>query len=272
MLDARRVAVALTLVLSTACGEQDSPSNNGGAGSPGSGGSNASGGSAGSAGSQTSGGSGGSAAGSGGSGGGNSSGGSGGSGGSAQGGSGGSGGQASSLSFFATSKGSGDLGGNIGGLDGADAICQGLAEAAGAGDRVWHAYISTDAEDARNRIGDGPWFNAAGDMVAANVESLHTDGLSNGDPQHVMDENGDAIPSSEHDILTGSDENGMAVAETCVNWTSNDPGDQAQVGHSDIPADPQFSPSWNAAHTANCDPDGLDQVGGAGRLYCFASD
>jgi hypothetical protein len=178
------------------------------------------------------------------------------------------------MTFFATSAGSGALGGNLGGLAGADAICQMHAEAAGQGGCTWHAYLSTADEDARDRIGSGPWQNAAGDVIAADVESLHTDGLSNGDPQHVLDENGAEVPGGEHDILTGSTEDGTVIeGSTCADWTSDSADDVAFVGHSDIPDNPQFSPSWNSAHeTPGCREQDLDQTGGAGRLYCFAID
>jgi hypothetical protein len=178
------------------------------------------------------------------------------------------------LSFFVTSVGSGDAGGDLGGLEGADAMCQALAEAVGEGARTWHAYLSTSSVDARDRIGEGPWYNAAGDMIAADVDALHTDGLSNGDPQHALDENGDVVPGNEHDILTGSQEDGTLQPDaTCNDWTSTSGGDQARVGHSDIPMNPMFSPSWNSAHdTPGCGPGQLEQVGGAGRLYCFAID
>jgi hypothetical protein len=176
------------------------------------------------------------------------------------------------MTFFATSVGSGEMGGNLGGLDGADATCQALADAVGQGGCTWHAYLSTADEDARDRIGAGPWQNANGDMIASDVESLHDDGLSNGDPQHVLDENGAEIPGQEHDILTGSNEDGTLLdGSTCADWTSDSGDDVARVGHSDIPDNPMFSPSWNSAHdTPGCTPDDLDQVGGAGRLYCFA--
>ncbi len=178
------------------------------------------------------------------------------------------------LSFFATSVGSGDAGGDLGGLAGADATCQALAEAVGEGARTWQAYLSTSTVDARDRIGDGPWYNAAGDMIAPDVETLHTQGLSNGDPQHVLDENGEEVPGSEHDILTGSEEDGTYFADaTCDDWTSNSGGDEARVGHSDIPNNPAFSPSWNSAHTVSgCGPGDLESTAGAGRLYCFAID
>lgn len=176
------------------------------------------------------------------------------------------------MSFFATSVGSGDNGGNLGGLAGADATCQMLADAVGQGGCTWHAYLSTADEDARDRIGSGPWQNAAGDVIAADVDALHSDGLSNGDPQHVMDENGAAIPGQEHDILTGSQEDGTLLeGSTCDDWTSDTQDFVARVGHSDIPMNPMFSPSWNSAHdTPGCRPQDLEQVGGAGRLYCFA--
>ncbi|HWB81507.1 MAG TPA: hypothetical protein VG755_41380 [Nannocystaceae bacterium] len=176
------------------------------------------------------------------------------------------------MTFFATSVGSGENGGNLGGLAGADATCQMLAEAVGQGGCTWHAYLSTADEDARDRIGSGPWQNAAGDVIAADVDALHTDGLSNGDPQHVMDESGMPIPGPEHDILTGSQEDGTLLdGSTCDDWTSDTQDTVARVGHSDIPMNPMFSPSWNSAHdTPGCRPQDLEQVGGAGRLYCFA--
>jgi len=178
------------------------------------------------------------------------------------------------MSFFATSVGSGEMGGNLGGLDGADATCQALADAVGQGGCTWHAYLSTTDEDARDRIGAGPWQNAAGDIIAADVDALHTDGLSNDDPQHVLDENGNEIPANEHDILTGSQEDGTLLeGSTCEDWTAAGGESVARVGHSDIPMNPMFSPSWNSAHdTPGCTPEELEQVGGAGRLYCFAID
>jgi hypothetical protein len=184
---------------------------------------------------------------------------------------------ATDLTFFVTSSGSGEDGGDLGGLAGADARCDELATAVGAGSKTWRAYLSTASEDARDRIGSGPWMNAAGEMIAADVEVLHTEGLSNGDPQHMLDENGATVPGNEHDILTGSDAAGRLLTEagvvaTCNDWTASgatDPG--PRVGHSDIPANPMFSPSWNSAHTApGCDAASLTMVGGAGRLYCFA--
>jgi hypothetical protein len=178
------------------------------------------------------------------------------------------------MTFFATSAGSGELGGNLGGLEGADAMCQSFADTAGQGGCTWHAYLSTSTENARDRIGTGPWTNANGDMIASDVESLHDDGLSNGDPQHVLDETGAEVPGNEHDILTGSQEDGTLLdGATCADWTSDTSDEIAQVGHSDIPGNPQFSPSWNSAHdTPGCTAGDLESTGGAGRLYCFAID
>lgn len=181
-----------------------------------------------------------------------------------------------SLSFFVTSVGSGEQGGNLGGLDGADAACEQLAEAVGAGAKVWRAYLSTNTVNARDRIGAGPWYNANGDRVAADVDGLHAEGLKNGEPQHMMDELGNPVPQVEHDILTGSDSEGRVYrledgrANTCGDWTLSVSSIGPRVGHSDIPP-PMFSPSWNDAHTApGCDQRSLNRVGGAGRLYCFA--
>lgn len=181
-----------------------------------------------------------------------------------------------SLSFFVSSVGSGELGGNLGGLEGADARCQQLADAAGAGSKSWRAYLSTTAENARDRIGDGPWYNASGDRIADGVDGLHTDGLKNGEPQHMMDELGAPVPQIEHDILTGSDSEGRLYRmddgrpNNCSDWTLSVSSIGPRVGHSDIPP-PQFSPSWNDAHTApGCDQRSFNRAGGAGRLYCFA--
>jgi hypothetical protein len=187
--------------------------------------------------------------------------------------------------FFITSVGIGD-GGNLGGLDGADAHCQSLAEAAGAGHRMWRAYLSTqgtNAVNARDRIGSGPWANAKGVTIATNVENLHYDN-SNINFEHALDENGNPIASridgdpdfTEHDILTGSRLDGTAFPpgqdHTCNNWTSSDQGG-AMVGHHDrysfmVPGAP-----WNSSHlTPGCTQEALVSVGGAGLLYCFAAD
>ena len=180
------------------------------------------------------------------------------------------------FSFFVTSQGSGGLGGNLGGLTGADAICQGLATAAGVGDGTWRAYLSTTNENARDRIGTGPWTNFYGDTIAANVESLHTNGLSNSDPQHIFDEYGNIVEvdgqQPNHDIFTGSEEDGtLATNATCQDWTTSSIGVVARVGHSDTNYSPAFSYSWNSAHdTQDCSEAGLLVSLGIGRLYCFA--
>ncbi|MEM6997139.1 MAG: hypothetical protein AAF721_41930 [Myxococcota bacterium] len=176
------------------------------------------------------------------------------------------------MSFFASSVGSGNSGGNLGGLDGADATCQALADAAGQGSCTWQAYLSTSTVDARDRIGEGPWENFDGDEVAASVMALHDNGLPNGMPQLVMDEYGQPIPGNEHDILTGSTEAGTLLKNaTCDDWTTGTDDASAGVGHSDIPNNPQFSPSWVEAHVVNgCAPNTLQSTAGAGRIYCFA--
>ena len=177
------------------------------------------------------------------------------------------------MSFFVTSVGSGD-GGNLGGLAGADAICQRLAEDVDQGHLTWRAYLSTqgaNAVNARDRIGPGPWFNVNGYRVAADVDSLHTLQHRIG-PETALDERGRVIPGSfavpnRHDVLTGSTEDGRAYPAgedmTCNNWTSNDAG-KARVGHHDFAA-------WASAHDSRgCSPDALRASGGDGLLYCFA--
>ena len=190
-----------------------------------------------------------------------------------------------SMGVFITSVGGGD-GANLGGLDGADAHCQALATSAGAGDRTWRAYLSTQgpgAVNARDRIGDGPWANANGLVMATSVESLHYDN-SNFNWIHTRDENGNQFPSridgnpdfSEHDVLTGSQMDGMAFPagedRTCNNWTSSGEG-SAMLGHADRYSFTTPGSSWNQAHPSrSCSQPDLVATGGAGRFYCFAID
>lgn len=176
------------------------------------------------------------------------------------------------LSFFVTSIGSGAAGGNYGGLVGADMVCTSLADAVGASGRLWRAYLSTSTVDARDRIGIGPWYNAAGIMIAADLEELHTVGLFLGQPTEVLDENGDPVPVLEHDIVTGSLADGtVAAGRTCLDWTSDSPHEVAQVGHSDLLTIPGVTSIWNSSHeSASCTEQGLAERLGSGRFYCFA--
>lgn len=193
-----------------------------------------------------------------------------------------------SLSFFVTSVGTGSIGGNLGGLARADEMCQNLAAAVGAGSRTWHAYLSTSSEDARDRIGTGPWYNVRFQEIAADVEALHRDEIPRllwgveEDPTAeglLIDENGELVPLAEHDIVTGSTAAGtVSEGRTCRDWTSASENDVAQVGHSDIaPAGFEIEgvdiQSWNSAHdTVSCTEPGLAERRGAGRFYCFAID
>ena len=192
---------------------------------------------------------------------------------------------AEDMSFFITSKGPGD-GANLGGLAGADAHCQKLAEAAGSSGKSWKAYLSASATDgepavnARDRIGSGPWFNAKGVQVAANLNELHYSnvGLSK---ENSLDEmgkvvNGRGDSPNQHDILTGSQLDGTAFTDdadhTCGNWTKNGEG-SAQVGHHDRTGGGQVPSSWNAAHgSRGCSQANLVATGGNGYFYCFATD
>ena len=186
------------------------------------------------------------------------------------------------MSFFITSVGLGD-GGNLGGLEGADAHCQALAEEADAGDRTWRAYLSTQTVDdvrgvsARDRIGIGPWYNARGELIASDLDQLHIS--PNIFKRTALDENGNLVNGrgdrpNEHDILTGTQEDGVAYRDdddhTCNNWTSNDEG-SAQVGHHDRHGG--GNTSWNSTHASRgCSQEALQSTGGAGLLYCFAAD
>jgi hypothetical protein len=195
------------------------------------------------------------------------------------------GGSKSVTRFFVTSKGPG-RGGDLGGLAGADAHCQGLAQAEGSGDHTWRAYLSVSATpaaaavNARDRIGSGPWYNSAGILVAANVDELHGPNSAISKQTAVterLDEvNGVGDTPNLHDILTGSRPDGTAFDSgqdlTCGNWTSSGAGN-AQVGHHDrMGLEPGIS-SWNSVHsTRGCSQDDFAATGGAGLIYCFAID
>lgn len=177
--------------------------------------------------------------------------------------------------------------GNLGGLAGADAICQRLATAVGAGNHTWHAYLSTQATDtqravnARDRIGPGPWYSPNGEMIARNVAELHGDLARDRNyiyKDTALTEKGEHFPSrgdpnNQHDMLTGSDSLGYAFPpgedRTCHNWTYGGPDGHAMVGHSD--RNGGGTTSWNSAHLSRgCDVESLKSTGGGGRFYCFA--
>jgi hypothetical protein len=193
--------------------------------------------------------------------------------------------QQAGMTFFVTSAGSGK-GADFGGLAGADKHCQSLATAAGAGNRTWRAYLSASAAsgsagvNARDRIGNGPWQNAKGVVIARNPAELH--GPNNLTKQTALDEKGAVINGrgdtpNKHDILTGAQPDGTAFAgsedRTCGNWTKSGEG-IAQVGHHDRMGlqDDEPSRSWNSSHiTRGCSDEALRSTGGAGLLYCFAA-
>lgn len=188
------------------------------------------------------------------------------------------------MGFFVSSTGGGD-GANLGGLAGADALCQRLAAGAGAGDRTWHAYLSVQGSkdvklvNARDRIGAGPWRNAAGVVIARDVDHLHSP-HNNLNKATALDERGRPVSGQLHDILTGTRVDGYAPSYldpdlTCGNWTHSGTSGAALVGHFDG-ADGRTDPwwkSWNSAHQSRgCHPEGLKELGGGGLLYCFAVD
>ena len=185
-------------------------------------------------------------------------------------------GQGQSMSFFVSSTGSGN-GGNLGGLDGADKLCQSLATKAGAGNRTWRAYLSTvnPNVNARDRIGTGPWHNAKGMLIASNVAELHSDKVNiNNDT--ALDEQGRPInpqgAPNRHDIMTGSNADGTAGTATCQNWTSSAGDPTAMLGHHDRMTFGKPGSPWNAAHASKgCSQDNMVATGGAGLIYCFAA-
>jgi hypothetical protein len=198
--------------------------------------------------------------------------------------------QQTSMTFFITSVGPGK-GADLGGLDGADRVCQALAQAVGAGDRTWRAYLSTQAVggaqavNARDRIGRGPWQNAKGVMIAKDVDELH--GTNNLTKQTALNEKGEVVNGrgdtpNRHDILTGSMPDGRsfpaAEDRTCGNWMKSSQG-AAMVGHHDRMGLNEEPPakSWNSSHPSR-GPDGgcsqadLRSTGGDGLFYCFAAN
>lgn len=198
------------------------------------------------------------------------------------------------MTFFITSTPPGH--GNLGGLEGADKICQDLAAAVGAGDKTWRAYLSTQEEpgkpavNARDRIGTGPWHNAKGEMIAASVADLHGDNArdrNNVTYWSALTEKGEPVSPREaklrpegvgnqHDILTGGNSLGMAWPagedRTCRNWTSDSPDARGWVGHHDRTGG--GNTSWNDVHLTRggCHAAGLVATGGNGRFYCFAAN
>ncbi len=198
------------------------------------------------------------------------------------------------MTFFVTSE---TNNGNLGGLAGADSICQRLAAAAGAAERRWRAYLSTHgtqrepAVNARDRIGNGPWHNAKGVMIAASVEDLHGDIQRDSNlifRETALTEKGELVNGrvrpegerNEHDILTGSDTHGRAFPpglasagndRTCRNWTYDGSDGSAMIGHHDRLS--SWNTSWNSSHsTRGCSLENFHETGGAGRFYCFAAD
>ena len=184
--------------------------------------------------------------------------------------------QTQSMSFFVTSAGSGN-GGNLGGVEGADKLCQTLAAKAGAGTRTWRAYLSTSNPDvhARDRIGAGPWYNAKGVLIASSVAELHSD-KANINNDTALDEQGRPINApgapNRHDILTGSTVDGRATTATCQNWTSSGSDQTATLGHHDRLTFGKPGSPWNSAHPSKgCSQENLVATGGAGLVYCFAA-
>ena len=194
------------------------------------------------------------------------------------------------MTLFVTSARSGK-GANLGGLAGADQLCQTRAAAVGAGNHTWRAYLSTQASgnqpaiNARDRIGQGPWYNAKGVQIAKDVADLHGDTLeaarlgNNITKRTALTEKGDVTSGvgdsiTQHDMLTGSQLDGRAYTDTadhtCANWTSNSAG-IAQLGHSDRNhTNPTSNNSWNSAHpSGGCSQENLVGTGGAGMFYCF---
>jgi hypothetical protein len=193
---------------------------------------------------------------------------------------------AANMGFFVTS--ANPKGGNLGGLAGGDAVCQSLAQAAGAGGKTWHAYLSTSTVDAKTRIGNGPWYNFKGELIAQNVADLHTPDKNKISGATALTEKG-TTPTYltknaagevvrpdgdlQHDILTGTKEDGTKDADTCKDWTVGNADAKAMLGHADrLGRNAGLNP-WSAAHPSQgCGMEQLKPTGGAGLLYCFATN
>lgn len=184
------------------------------------------------------------------------------------------------MSFFVTSENPGN-GGNLGGLEGADAHCTALAEAAGVTGVTWRAYLSTSTENARDRIGSGPWANANGEVVAESVDQLHS-ADANLTKESILNEKGEVVNGrgddpNRHDILTGSLPDGtVAEGMTCEDWTSDGEDTAGMVGHHDRMGldDSDAAKSWNSSHSSRggCGLEALRGTGGDGLIYCFAAN
>lgn len=185
------------------------------------------------------------------------------------------------MTFFVTHQGTGALGGNMGGLAGADAICQTAAQAVGITGRTWRAYLSANDDGngspvhARDRIGGGPWLNHAG-LSIGNLTDIHTLREAAVPIERVLSECGARFSVNTgvdgffqaHDVITGSNHDGTLVpGKTCQDWTSSDSVDEVQIGHCDHDVPDDF---WNSSHDTRCDEEGLNNTAGIGRLYCFA--
>ncbi len=189
------------------------------------------------------------------------------------------------MSFFLTSAGPGN-GADLGGLAGADRHCQALAASVGSGNRTWRAYLSASASggqpavNARDRIGDGPWYNSKGVPIAQDVVDLHSEN-NNLTKDTQLNEKGEVVNGrgdtpNRHDILTGSQLDGTAFSgdtdTTCQDWTSSGDG-SARVGHHDRTGGGEHPTSWNSAHgSRGCSQENLRGSGGDGLFYCFAID
>jgi hypothetical protein len=196
--------------------------------------------------------------------------------------------QSPNMTFFVTSAGPGK-GADLGGLEGADTLCQKLAQGAGAGSKTWRAYLSTNTNlaapektvNARDRIGKGPWQNFKGEVIATSVDDLHSN-KNKISMQTGLSERGTMLPGvgytpNYHDMMTGSQPDGRAFPGnmnlTCNNWSSSEFG-KAEVGHVDRTglADTAQAHSWNSSHQSrDCTQDGLRSTGGNALFYCFAA-
>ncbi len=189
------------------------------------------------------------------------------------------------------------------GLEGADAICQEIARRVCFGNKTWKAYLSTSQEDAIDRIGSGPWYDHAGNLVADDVDGLTSGNRPAGGAcddgtydelgtfhDGSTDVNNDGQDDDDHDTLTASNSNGRYAGFSCDDWTSTTAtgggsggpvgGGGPMLGHSW----PAFSgQGWSQAHPGHGCEAGVNFIqdgpgtgnavgagGGYGAFYCFA--
>lgn len=188
------------------------------------------------------------------------------------------------------------------GLTGADKICTEVAETSLPNNgKIWRAYLSTSTVDAIARIGNGPWYDRKGRLVALSVSGLLRARPADADPVIINDlPNEDGIPNhapdgtevDNHNVLTGTNSQGAlySASANCLNWTSSEitSAQRPRVGHSWLQGTPPAGNAEGASHWASALIESgcgagvniaggsgtngtVGSTGGYGAWYCFAT-